>query len=77
MLEREYSFFEKNFDELKKIYLNKFIAIIGEKVEGAYPSQMEALAETLKTHKLGTFLIQEVSENRPDIIHRFTSRVFV
>jgi hypothetical protein len=77
MLENEYKYFEEHYEDIKKKFLDKFIVIIGEKVIGAYESQKEALAETLKTHKLGTFLVQKVTEKPQDIIHRFTSRVYV
>jgi hypothetical protein len=77
VLEREYQYFETHFEELKGKYIHQFVIIVGEQVKGAFSSQKEALAEALKTNQLGTFLVQEVPENKPDIIHRFTSRVFV
>ena len=77
MLEKEYGYFQKHKDELKKKYLGKFIVIKGDEVIGAYLSAGEALKVTSQKYKIGTFLIQEIVENDPDIIQRFHSRVFV
>lgn len=77
MLEKEYGYFQKHKDELKKKYLGKFIVIKGEAVIGVYSTAGEALKETSGKNEIGTFLIQEIVENDSDIIQRFHSRVFV
>ncbi len=75
MLEKEFDYYLKNKQILIKDYLNKFIVIMDERVVGSYASQEEALKEASKNHKLGTFLIQKVSDNEEDITQRFFSRV--
>jgi len=77
MLEKEYEFFKKNLSEFKRKYLGKFIVIKDEQVIGVYSKSTDALQETLKSHKIGTFLIQQVLEKEEDYIQRFHSRVFV
>jgi hypothetical protein len=77
MLEKEYEFFQKNKAEFKEKYLRKFVVIKNEQLLGVYSTSAEALAETLKKHKIGTFLIQQILEKEEDYIQRFHSRVFV
>ncbi len=77
MLEKEYAFFEKNKAELLKKYRNKFIVIVKEAVVDSYDSQDEALRESSKKYKLGSFLIQKVSDGEEDVIQRFFSRVII
>ena len=59
MLEREYQYFISHHEELFSKYPNKFLVIKGEEVIGVHNSNLEAYNETVKTEKLGTFLIQE------------------
>jgi len=76
MLEQEFNWFLSNQKELFKIYPNKFIVIVGSEVVGKYDSEAEAYAESIKTRKLGSFLIQFCAENQSDIIQTFyTHRV--
>lgn len=75
MLEDEYKFYESNKSELIKSYNGRFIVIMDQKVIADFPSREEALEETQKHHKLGTFLIQLVSDNDAEQIQRFCSRV--
>ena len=76
MLEKEYSYFLENKELFLKEYTNKFIVILGQKVIGNYSSQEEALRETIKEYKIGTFLIQKVSQNENDTTQRFFSMVY-
>lgn len=57
-LHRECRYFIENQDELVKRYGGKFVVIKGETVLGAYNSTVEAVKETAKAHKVGTFLVQ-------------------
>jgi len=54
---------------LKK-YNNRFIVVIGD-----YDSHEQALFQTKKKHKLGTFLIQECTEGERAYTMTFHSRV--
>ncbi|MDP3724613.1 MAG: hypothetical protein Q8R11_03195 [bacterium] len=57
-LDKEYQYFEDNRAALLKQYRGKLIVIKGKGVIGAYDSETEAYEDTVKKHKLGTFLIQ-------------------
>ncbi|OGY29312.1 MAG: hypothetical protein A3F35_01230 [Candidatus Woykebacteria bacterium RIFCSPHIGHO2_12_FULL_45_10] len=74
MLEKEYNFYLKNQTELLKKYSGKFIVIVDEKVLGAYQTEKEAFDEAIKTHELGTFLIQECTPNPDKKTQVFHSR---
>jgi len=74
MLEKEYRYFESVANELAKNHLHKFAVIKGEKVIGIYDTIQDALTETAKDNKLGTFIIQQCEESDSSI-QRFHSRV--
>ena len=77
MLDREYEYYQENKQELLQRYLDKFVVIKDNSVIGSYDSKEEALSNTIKEHKLGTFLIQKVSANDEEATTRFYSRVCV
>ncbi len=65
-LRREFQFYRDNQDEMVEKYDGKVVAIKGGVALGAYDSLGKALNETQKTHELGSFLIQKVSEGNKD-----------
>lgn len=75
MLDKEFKYFLEHQDELVKHYSGRFIVIIGDKVLGDYPSEAEAYTETAKSHKPGTFLIQECLPGQAAYKQTFNSRV--
>ena len=75
MLDTEFKYYVEHQTELLDKYSGKFIVIKGEKVIGDYDSQMDAYNETLKTEKLGTFLIQHCIPGTQSYTHTFHSRV--
>jgi hypothetical protein len=77
MLEKEFKYFRDHKDELRNKYLGKTIVIKDDAVVGVFASEAEALREASKKYKLGTFLIQQVSETDEEYIQRFHSRVYV
>lgn len=77
MLEAEYKYFETNKDEILAKASKRFVVIVGEKVIAEYDDKVIAIQETSKTHKLGTFLVQDLSEKDSDSVIRFHSRVYV
>lgn len=77
MLEREFQYYKDHKAELLKKHLGKFIVIANDEVIGSYPNQEKALCETVKTHPLGTFLIQQIVADDSASVQRFTSRVYV
>ena len=73
-LRREFQFYRDNQDEMVKKYDGKVVAIKDGEVLGAYDSLGKALNETQKTHELGSFLIQKVSEGNKDYTITIRSR---
>lgn len=74
MLEQEFKYFLDHKTELIAKYPGKFIVIVGGKVVGAYESEIEAYNESLKSHKIGTFLIQLCIPGTEGYTHTFHSR---
>ena len=74
-LEKEFQFYLDHQDEMVKEYDGKFIVIKGAEVLGAYDDELMAIAETKKSHELGTFLVQKVSKGTSDYTQTFHSRV--
>ena len=72
-LMEEFDYYLEHQDEMVEKYNGKVIAIKGHEVLGAYSDSGEALAETRKTHALGTFLIQRVSPGPDDYTVQFHS----
>ena len=54
----EFRYFLENQDDLVKRFNGKVLVIKGAEVVGAYASVIEAVDETSKEHRLGTFLVQ-------------------
>lgn len=75
MLEKEFKYYIDNQALLVKKYNGRFIVIKGEKIIGDYSSTEEAYKETIKTHELGTFLIQECLPGKESYTQTFHSRV--
>ena len=71
----DYDYFINNLATLYKVYGHRFLVIKSEQVIGAYYSFDDALNETVKTEKPGTFLIQECVENPEDLILKFQGNV--
>jgi hypothetical protein len=61
-LKAEFEYYQANQDELVSRYDGKTIVLKNCKVLGEYDSYLAAFTETVKNHKRGTFLIQQVSE---------------
>jgi len=75
MLEKEFKYYLDNQDKLVKKYEGKFIVIKNQIVLDVYDTEMDAFYETLKEHKLGTFLIQLCLPGEESHTATFHSRV--
>ncbi len=73
MLDKEFDFFQKNKQELVKKYGWKVIVIKWDEILWFYDTEEIAYTESIKTHKLWTFLIQKCTEQ--DKVAMFNSRV--
>jgi hypothetical protein len=76
MLDKEFSYYLANQNELLKKYSNRFLVIVGEEVVGDYDTHEQALFQSKKKHKLGTFLIQKCTEGDSDYTVTFHSRAY-
>jgi len=74
MLEQEYEFYLENKKEIIKRHLDKVVVIRHNRIVGIYNSTDEALKESVKYYKIGTFLIHKVLLEEP--VAKFTSRVY-
>ena len=75
LLEKEFDFYLAHQDEFVKKYGNKHIVIIDEQVLGAYDLEIQAIEETVKTHDLGTFLVQFCTPGKDTYSANLHSRV--
>lgn len=77
MLKKEYEYFRNHEKEFIDKYDGKTIVIKDNSVIGVHDNEKEAYFETIKAHKMGTFLIQPVFSDRSGTVHKFHSRVYV
>jgi hypothetical protein len=59
----DFKFFEENRDALYEKYGHKYLAIKNGSVLGAFDTFDDAVKSTLKSERLGTFIIQECVNN--------------
>ena len=64
----DYLWFVEQYDRLRNIYGDSFLAIKDKRVLNAYASYGEAVRETRKVEPLGTFIVQECRHNG-EMIH--------
>lgn len=75
MLEKEFKYFLDHQDELVEKYKGKFVVIKDNEIIGVYDSEIEAVDQTRKKHKLGTFLVQECQPGTDSYSEVYHSRV--
>ena len=63
MQEKDFNWFLEHYDELFKRYGVAFLAIKDKKVIGIYDNYADAVKQTGKVEKPGTFIIQECNGN--------------
>ena len=76
-LDKEFDWFLNNQTQLVQMYSEKFVVVKGFKVIGSYDSYAEAIDKTLKTEKLGTFIVQRCSVNPANYVSVVHSGVFL
>jgi hypothetical protein len=64
-----YEYFKENFTELFNKYPNKYIVIKNKNIIGIYETFDEAYKKTVKTEKLGTFIIQQCIDSLENMAH--------
>ena len=58
-MNEDYKWFVDNYDELCRKYGDSFLSIKNKSVLCSYSSYADAVRETRKTEKPGTFIVQE------------------
>lgn len=74
-LKKEFEYFLKNQKRLADEHNGKFLVIKGQKVIGVYDSELEAVEQTSKKEKVGTFLVQKCEHGDDSFTQTFHSRV--
>lgn len=75
MLKKELDYYIENQAKLLEKHQGKFLVIKDQKVIGVYDTEISAYSETVKEHKLGTFLIQECQPGNSNYTQTFRTRV--
>jgi hypothetical protein len=74
-LEKEFAFYLESKDLLLMKYVGRYVVIKNQEVIGAYDSKAEAVAETSKSHEMGTFLVQLCEPGPESHTQTFRSRI--
>ena len=74
-LQKDFEFYLSHQNEMVEKYDGKFIVIKNGEVLGAYDDELVAVTTTQKSHELGTFLVQKVSQGDAAYSQTFHSRV--
>lgn len=74
-LTKEFEYYKSHQAEIVDKYEGKFIVIVDSDIIGSYDTNTKAIEESLKTHKLGEFLVQYVEAGQDNITQTFHSRV--
>lgn len=74
MLENEYTFFKKNIRKFMSEHPGEYVVIKENHVLGYFKSEPAAYEDTIKSHEVGTFLIQKIQEEK-ESVQTFQSRV--
>jgi len=71
----EFNYYLEHQQELVQKYNGKIIVIKDQKVIGIFDSELEAIHEISKEHKLGTFLVQKCEPGKESYTQTYHSRV--
>lgn len=74
-LSKEFEYFLAHQAELVEKHNGKYVVIRGQEVIGAYDDEKDAIAQTIKSFSLGTFLVQKVEPGNAAYTQTYNSRV--
>lgn len=74
-LKADFQYYVDHHKEMVEKYAGKVVVIKDQKVIGVFDSERAAIAETQKTHRLGTFLVQKVEPGTSGYTQTYHSRV--
>ena len=66
-LSREYDYYQREKEKIFAKFAGRYIVIVGEKIIGNYPTQLEAIETTKKTHRLGDFMVKFVERDKAPV----------
>lgn len=75
-LNKEFEYYLENQANLAEKYDGRYIVIKNRSVIGDYDTKRDAIETTMKTHMLGTFLVQKCSGDFDSNKQRFLSRAY-
>lgn len=75
MQELDFEWFISNYDSLYKQYGNSFLAIKDKTVLGSYKTYYDGVMQTLKTEKIGSFIVQQCSDNKVSATNSFVASI--
>lgn len=75
MLDTEFQYFKDHQDELVTQYNGKYVAIVGDQVNGPFDTELDAYLAMKKDHEVGTFLLQHCVPGTMSYTQTFHSRV--
>jgi len=76
MLNTEFRYFLDHQGELVKLYNNRVLVIIGEKVVADYDDFDQAFSQSVEKYEPGSFLLQECTEGEDAYTDTFCSPIF-
>ena len=74
-LQPDFQYYLDHQDEMVDKYEGKVVVIKNGQVLGSYETEVDAVNETMKKHKVGSFLIQRVTPGAAAYSQTFHSRV--
>jgi hypothetical protein len=74
-LEKEFQYYLEHQDELVEKHNGKYVVIKGQRVIGVFDGEWEAVEQTSKKYKLGTFLVQKCEPGSESYTQTYHSRV--
>ena len=75
-LNDEFEYYLENRIDLAEKYDGRYIVIKNRNVIGDFDTRRAAIETTMKTHMLGTFLVQKCSRDPDSAKQRFLSRAY-
>jgi len=66
MQKKDYRWFLDNYETIYKKYGKCFVVVKSKKILGSYRTYHDALIKTIKTNKIGSFIIQECVSNKAE-----------
>lgn len=73
-LASEFDYYISNREKLCKEHEGEYVVIKGGAVLDFFPDQATAIRETIRTHELGTFLVQKCDPDPQSTIVTYRSR---